>query len=1028
MSGPAAGGATAGSAAHTADVALSQSDCPYRGLRAYTDLDSEFFFGREADTDLVVANLLSSRVTVLCGPSGVGKSSLLQAGVLRELRHVSEGAFSFLAADQVIAVYFASWRDDPLWDLGRAIGEALPDGPLRAEMLADRRELSVELVERIVDEYDADVYLLLDQLEELDLYQKGAAGDAIAAVLGAVIRAPRLRASVLLGIREDALAKLDRLERHVPGILNSYLRLDHLSEDGAREAIAGPLVRYNELRPPDQHVRIEPALVDALLVELRTGQVAVADAGTGVVDDDDATIETPFLQLVMTRLRAHDIGPDRPDRADRDGANGAGGARVLRAATLTELGGAQNIVRTHLDEVMSELTDPQREVAAQVFRHLVTPSGTKIAHSAADLADYAGVADLDVLTELLERLASGRHRVLRPVAPPVDHPGPTRYEIFHDVMAPAILDWRRRYVAQRDRDAAERTLVEAKEAAEAKNRETRRKLRRSRLFSGVLVALLAITVVLGILVVQQRQASARADDQRRQADVSAALQGIESDPAASLHTALTAWEADPDSQVEDLLRRALDADGNRLTITTDAGSASSAEFSPDGSTLLAAGTDGRTTLYHAATGSVLGDLPLAEGQIPAIILWAGFSPQGSMVATLADDGTITVYDAATRQIVSTPDYGADTSVIKWGTHDDREVLTRFGPGRAARAVGPPGRRTRGQLRGLRGPPVRRRRAPRGRRARGRGVPTKGRLRVEAGDLGCRHRPRDRYQSGRDVPGPLPALRLADLRRGRLRGPAHRGGQLPGHPLVGDHGTDHRHRRVSPGHRRRRSCGPRITGDDSSNEAADEPTVGPTSDGEATGAGTIEAPLVSQLDFAPAVSEDNRLIAYVVGKWIALLDATTLTQVGSIPQQDEFVSDMAFSPDGSLIATALEDGSLTVWRGDSWNNQPVARLLGHQSTIYDVRFSAADPTQLVTAGADGTTRTWQLPERTVLTASGGWMPDADLNAAADAVVTADQFGHWWLLDENLDAVQDEYLGSTDRCSTSTWQRTAGASLR
>ena len=59
---------------------------PYRGLAAFEDseLDALYFFGRERDTEIVVANLIASRFTVLYGPSGVGKSTLLLAGVARK--------------------------------------------------------------------------------------------------------------------------------------------------------------------------------------------------------------------------------------------------------------------------------------------------------------------------------------------------------------------------------------------------------------------------------------------------------------------------------------------------------------------------------------------------------------------------------------------------------------------------------------------------------------------------------------------------------------------------------------------------------------------------------------------------------------------------------------------------------------------------------------------------------------------------------------------------------------------------------
>src|SRR6516225_6127213 len=61
---------------------------PYRGLSAMEEKDSDYFFGRERET-IEVLNLLaaqSGRLPVLLGNSGVGKSSLAQAGVIAALR------------------------------------------------------------------------------------------------------------------------------------------------------------------------------------------------------------------------------------------------------------------------------------------------------------------------------------------------------------------------------------------------------------------------------------------------------------------------------------------------------------------------------------------------------------------------------------------------------------------------------------------------------------------------------------------------------------------------------------------------------------------------------------------------------------------------------------------------------------------------------------------------------------------------------------------------------------------------------
>src|SRR5262249_49486648 len=61
-------------------LASSAAPSPYKGLERYDEADALFFFGRDADAELVVANVLASRLTLLFGESGVGKSSLLHAG------------------------------------------------------------------------------------------------------------------------------------------------------------------------------------------------------------------------------------------------------------------------------------------------------------------------------------------------------------------------------------------------------------------------------------------------------------------------------------------------------------------------------------------------------------------------------------------------------------------------------------------------------------------------------------------------------------------------------------------------------------------------------------------------------------------------------------------------------------------------------------------------------------------------------------------------------------------------------------
>jgi hypothetical protein len=410
------------------------SAAPYIGLVPYAEKDAPLFFGREAEREIITANLIASRLTLLYGASGVGKSSVLHAGVAYHLRQLAQQHLAEHGTPEFVVVVFSAWRDDPLVGLAEGIRDAVANAlnVHTLEPVPPSRSFT-QTLQAWSERVDGDLLIILDQLEEYFLYHPQEDGGGTFAIeFPRAVNNPDLRVNFLVSIREDSLAKLDRFKGRIPNLFDNYLRIEHLDREQARKAIENPIERYNRLHVTDeQRVSIEAALVEAVLDQIRTGQVMLGESGGGIVKGEKAEtrIETPYLQLVMTRLWDEDMRT---------------GSRVLRLETLNRLGGAERIVKTHLDMTMSALPPNEEDIAARVFHYLVTPSGTKIAHSVGDLAEYAKLPETK-LAPVLEKLSGTGVRVLRPVAPPVGLPGALRYEIFHDVLAPAILDWRARY-------------------------------------------------------------------------------------------------------------------------------------------------------------------------------------------------------------------------------------------------------------------------------------------------------------------------------------------------------------------------------------------------------------------------------------------------------------------------------------------------------------------------------------------------------------------------------------------------------
>ena len=144
-------------------------------------------------------------------------------------------------------------------------------------------------------------------------------------------------------------------------------------------------------------------------------------------------------------------------------------------------------MRAHLDDVLAKLPADQRDSAATAFRFLVTSSGRKIALSSEELREFSDGAG-DSMEPALEHLE--RERILRPI-PQSEPGGVARREIYHDVLAPAIVDWRRRHVEERRREETERRLAQARERA-------RRLEVRNRRLSAAVMGLAAVAVAFAL--------------------------------------------------------------------------------------------------------------------------------------------------------------------------------------------------------------------------------------------------------------------------------------------------------------------------------------------------------------------------------------------------------------------------------------------------------------------------------------------------------------------------------------------------
>jgi WD40 repeat protein len=563
---------------------------PYKGLSAFADsaVDALLFFGRGREQQTIIANVLASKLTVFYGPSGVGKSSLLSAGVAQRLRATKAGA----------VVVHDAWTDDPESGVIASIRGAAPGlGPTAG---------LVDTLAAAAHEY-GEVFLLLDQFEEFFLYN--TPDSPFVGALPELLRRPGLRVHVLISLREDALATLDAFTAQLPNLFDNMLRLDRLDRAAASAAIVGPLERYGELA--GEQFLVEPELVETVLDQVAAGRIEFSASDGG--HSPAGRVEAPFLQLVMERLWNEER---------------AGGSRELRLQTLRRLGGAELIVRDHVQGSLDRLVPAEQETAASVVRELVTPSGAKISHTAADLAEYTDV-EPSVLQQLLNTLAADR--IIRGVDGA--HGGPGRYEIFHDVLAEPLLAWR-----------STRELARARLDA----RKQRRHLWSIVASAGV--ALVIVGAIAVFAVIQWDRARSRARSAHASELAAQALAQLPSDPAASLALAVRAVDLAPTPRTTDVLRTTLLAMRERHVLHLG-GRLVGATFAAAGDRLLVASSNGSLELWNRSGARLL----VLPRQAPlAHVAW---SSDGRMFATGDAQGTATIRratDGSRVRAVETP--------------------------------------------------------------------------------------------------------------------------------------------------------------------------------------------------------------------------------------------------------------------------------------------------------------------------------------------------------------------------------------
>ncbi|MBK9073194.1 MAG: protein kinase [Myxococcales bacterium] len=358
---------------------------PYLGLATFGTGDVDRYFGREAEVVGFVNRMQGRRLIAVVGPSGSGKSSFVQAGVLPNLPSKHHAIVMRPGGNPLEALAFAVGQ----------LGITTSPDELRSNPLG--LALSLSALQQSGNEV-VPLLLVVDQFEELvtmclDTPQQAIFAEAI---LGLANHAA-LDAHVIITLRDDFLIRVAQ----VPGLRERLSASLHLLTTPVEEDL--------------QRILVEPAR-----------RVGYTFEDKALVEEIAKEVSTQSAAMALLSFTAFQLWQFRDKHYKK----------LTRKAYQT-LGGVGGALAHHAESVLGALSDDEQKSVREIFRHLVTADGTRASLSRDEILQVAGGQRANAV---LERLITSRLLVAQE--------GPDnseRIEVIHEALLsawPRLVKWR----------------------------------------------------------------------------------------------------------------------------------------------------------------------------------------------------------------------------------------------------------------------------------------------------------------------------------------------------------------------------------------------------------------------------------------------------------------------------------------------------------------------------------------------------------------------------------------------------------
>jgi eukaryotic-like serine/threonine-protein kinase len=350
---------------------LSTDASPYAGLSSFQEADAGRFFGRSREIAAMVTRIRDRPLMGVIGPSGVGKSSLVRAGLVPALKHSGEsweihvlrpGRYPLNALAGVLEPILA--------------GSSTPDAPKDAKELAEHLRTEPgflgNLLRRHARKQNRNVLLFVDQFEELyTLVPDAAERVAFTTCLAGVADDPASPTRVVASVRSDFLDRVSEDEHFMSELSQGLFFIGAPNREGLRAALVQPAEMAGYRFESDD-------IVENMLEHLETSNSAL-----------------PLLQFAASKLWEA-----------RDPAR-----RQLTLDSYKALGGIAGALASHADSVVAELSPQARTLARTLLLRLVTSDRTRAIVNLEELEELS--RDRSEVRRLVDQLVTARLLVVQ---------------------------------------------------------------------------------------------------------------------------------------------------------------------------------------------------------------------------------------------------------------------------------------------------------------------------------------------------------------------------------------------------------------------------------------------------------------------------------------------------------------------------------------------------------------------------------------------------------------------------------------